>query len=573
MKTEHTAGGVRLFMIVILGPALFLAATGCSGGYGSGGGGGGALSPAITSLNPTSGSAGTPVTITGNYFGATQGYSTVSFNSAAATPTSWSNTTIDVPVPAGATSGNVVVTVGGVASNGVSFTVTGSGGGPSPGWAWIQDSPLIFCQGSGRTSCNPGLGNIVPTVAGSVWVLQIQTPNNVTIQSINPGNGGGTWIYCSACHVTNPSGFTADAWYNLTGSAGFDGANPFGFTLSGSAGTFLSANFVELLPPPGTTASFDAAGTAAPSGCTTCTAASLAISGTDAIWQNPGGGPNINWNAWSAPYFSDYNGGGVCLNCTSGAAPTKTFGNTNQNPEFMAIAFKSSAGTFTPPVKQHSIVNFTALSPSACSTCTLTIPATGAGHLLFLEAGNEAGTFISSVSGGGTWAVPMGTNSCQAKQVVQTQNNAASCAYNLSSSSGTTTLTVTMAGSAAHNFAVWEIATAQGSFFLDTLGSTLNTSGSCSGFCFSGQPLTLGGANDVVFQLAWDVGGSLGPNYYPQPQVPAQGTVIGPLNYFLQNEVAVVVLLDSGSSAPTPTWINAVPNQPTFVTGVAFKTQ
>jgi len=30
-----------------------------------------------------------------------------------------------VPVPTGATTGNVVVTVGGLASNGVSFTVTG----------------------------------------------------------------------------------------------------------------------------------------------------------------------------------------------------------------------------------------------------------------------------------------------------------------------------------------------------------------------------------------------------------------------------------------------------------------
>ena len=36
---------------------------------------------------------------------------------------SWSATSIVVPVPAGATTGNVVVTVGGVASNGVSFTV------------------------------------------------------------------------------------------------------------------------------------------------------------------------------------------------------------------------------------------------------------------------------------------------------------------------------------------------------------------------------------------------------------------------------------------------------------------
>src|SRR5207245_1836719 len=36
----------------------------------------------------------------------------------------WSATSIIAPVPAGATTGSVVVTVGGVASNAVSFTVT-----------------------------------------------------------------------------------------------------------------------------------------------------------------------------------------------------------------------------------------------------------------------------------------------------------------------------------------------------------------------------------------------------------------------------------------------------------------
>ncbi len=80
--------------------------------------------PSISSLSPTSGPVGTSVTITGTNFGAAQGTSTVSFNGTSATPSSWSATSIVVPVPSGATTGNVVVTVGGLASNGVSFTVT-----------------------------------------------------------------------------------------------------------------------------------------------------------------------------------------------------------------------------------------------------------------------------------------------------------------------------------------------------------------------------------------------------------------------------------------------------------------
>jgi hypothetical protein len=85
----------------------------------------GGSSPAISNVLPTSGAVGTSVTVSGTNFGSTQGTSTVKFNGTAGTPTSWSATSIMVPVPTGATTGNVVVTVSGVASNGVTFTVTG----------------------------------------------------------------------------------------------------------------------------------------------------------------------------------------------------------------------------------------------------------------------------------------------------------------------------------------------------------------------------------------------------------------------------------------------------------------
>jgi glucuronoarabinoxylan endo-1,4-beta-xylanase len=79
--------------------------------------------PSITSMSPSSGVVGTAVTITGANFQATQGSSTVMFGGVKATPTSWSGTRIVAPVPAGAVTGSVVVTVGGQASNGSSFTV------------------------------------------------------------------------------------------------------------------------------------------------------------------------------------------------------------------------------------------------------------------------------------------------------------------------------------------------------------------------------------------------------------------------------------------------------------------
>ncbi len=115
----------RLTFRTLLGALSFLGAVaimlqGCAGVTHEAG----SSDARIAGLSVTSGPVGTSVTITGTNFGATQGTSTVTFNGTAGVPTSWSATVIVVPVPSGATTGNVVVTVGGVASNGVMFTVT-----------------------------------------------------------------------------------------------------------------------------------------------------------------------------------------------------------------------------------------------------------------------------------------------------------------------------------------------------------------------------------------------------------------------------------------------------------------
>jgi RHS repeat-associated protein len=80
--------------------------------------------PFLVSLAPFTGSPGTPVTIAGVGFGATAG--TVTFNGQNATVTNWSDTSIAVVVPSGASSGPVIVSNGGVSSNGVPFAIFGS---------------------------------------------------------------------------------------------------------------------------------------------------------------------------------------------------------------------------------------------------------------------------------------------------------------------------------------------------------------------------------------------------------------------------------------------------------------
>ena len=81
--------------------------------------------PSITTLAPNTGAINSVVTLTGTNFGPAQGNGTVKFGTTTATVTSWNPTGIVVAVPTGAATGSVVVTAaGGVASNGVTFTVT-----------------------------------------------------------------------------------------------------------------------------------------------------------------------------------------------------------------------------------------------------------------------------------------------------------------------------------------------------------------------------------------------------------------------------------------------------------------
>lgn len=80
--------------------------------------------PTMTSFSPSSGSAGTAVTITGTGFDATPANNLVYFNGIRATLTSASATALVATVPAGATSGVLIVTVNGVSvSSSSHFTV------------------------------------------------------------------------------------------------------------------------------------------------------------------------------------------------------------------------------------------------------------------------------------------------------------------------------------------------------------------------------------------------------------------------------------------------------------------
>jgi IPT/TIG domain/Beta xylosidase C-terminal Concanavalin A-like domain len=205
--------------------------------------------PSITSLNPTSGPVGTMVTITGTNFGATQGTSTVTFNATAGTPTSWSATSITVPVPTGATTGSVIVTVAGVASNGVSFTVlatpTITNLNPTSGAAGtsvtITGTNFGAMQGTSTVTFNGTAGTpsawsatsiTVPVPAGA-------TTGNVVVTVSGVASGGVNFTVLPTPNITNlnPTSGLIDTPVTITGTnfGATEGSSSVKF--NGTAGT------------------------------------------------------------------------------------------------------------------------------------------------------------------------------------------------------------------------------------------------------------------------------------------------------------------------------------------------
>ena len=65
-------------------------------------------------------------------------------------------------------------------------------------WTYVQDSLATFCS-AGSTNCTVGPGNILPTAAGTVWIMLLTTNGNNSIKSVT--GGGGTWVHCPNCLI------------------------------------------------------------------------------------------------------------------------------------------------------------------------------------------------------------------------------------------------------------------------------------------------------------------------------------------------------------------------------------
>jgi Bacterial Ig-like domain (group 2)/IPT/TIG domain/Beta-propeller repeat/Galactose oxidase, central domain len=116
--------------------------------------------PTITGISPSSGLAGTSVTITGSGFGAAQGNGQTRLGSVNGIVTSWSDTQVVAVVPTGDASGAAQILQNGAWSNSVAFTVN------SPQIASVNPNPTA--AGTQVTITGTGFG--ATQGSGVVWL-------------------------------------------------------------------------------------------------------------------------------------------------------------------------------------------------------------------------------------------------------------------------------------------------------------------------------------------------------------------------------------------------------------------
>jgi RHS repeat-associated protein len=199
--------------------------------------------PVITGVSPTSGAPGKSVTISGSGFGSPQGTSTVTFNGATATASTWNGGQIIATVPDGASTGPVTVTVGNITTQGPTFTVafnitladslnnqTTYNSSPTGGqWLYSQ------AQGSGCSSCTTRgtvqnlydeLGNLISMTdaLGNTTIYQYDSSNNLTsktVQATSTTTATTKYTYNSfgeVLNTTDPLGYVTSNTYDSKGN-------------------------------------------------------------------------------------------------------------------------------------------------------------------------------------------------------------------------------------------------------------------------------------------------------------------------------------------------------------------
>ena len=192
--------------------------------------------PAIGSVSPPAAAVGATVTLNGSGL-STQGLPTqISFNGTVVSVTQTSSSSIIVPVPSGATSGPLTVTVGSVTSNSVQFTVEQPPAvtGVSPASGTVGSWPVIISgSGFGATQSNSSVN-----FSGDVPAAIISW-SDTEIHAIVPDGAttGPVAVLVGSLEADGPS-FQINALVQITDSLG----NASSYTSAISGGNWVLTN-------------------------------------------------------------------------------------------------------------------------------------------------------------------------------------------------------------------------------------------------------------------------------------------------------------------------------------------
>ena len=376
-----------------------------------GAGSGAGTSPSVTSLNPSSGAVGTSVAVAGTNFGATQGASTITFNGTVATPTSWSATSIVAPVPASATTGNVVVTVGGQASNGSSFTVTTA----------LPGEPTLIQHVSSSNTRNNGFASPFcyyfqlpnPTTSGNAVIVGFTFNSNPT-PTVTDDKGDSYTMVENYYDTADSQSVAIAAAFNVS-----SGARNISVCFSSSPGGYVQPMATEF----NNVIAVDGSGTGSHGTGTLVTAGNLtpAVSG-DLAYQvvfslsvsqssfTAGSQGNITWNLLSADLRDGWAGQYGVYDSTSAINPTMSMG-TSQKWVSAAILLQTGASGSVPAgmrivhLQHESICGVATCGSSFPNPLSLQFPSTG-NLLVALSGGGNPSCTMSSLtdSDSNAWA-------------------------------------------------------------------------------------------------------------------------------------------------------------------------
>ncbi len=342
--------------------------------------------PTLTNLNPTSGTVGQSITITGTNFGSSQSLvsGTVTFNgTSAGTATSWSSTSITVTVPAGATTGNVVVTVLFVptATSGASvFTVNA---GPPTVTINVPGPPAAAPIQAGAATATTIPISVVPDVSGEMPTVSSFTLNGVACTSATCGTlGSVTGTAGSGSYTlsyTPPASLAAEIAPTLVVSpsvTGFAGNTSFNVYPSGVVVVLTNFGGNPVLPGSPVRANYKAT-----------------------VYNDVGNKGITLAPLTGSGYACPNNGGNVCGTLVAGT-PT-TSGNTTTIP----LSYTPpTSGPPSPPYDRPLVVATSVLDPTQFAAQSFLITSTPAAALLSISANQK---FDSALTGGGALGTPI----------------------------------------------------------------------------------------------------------------------------------------------------------------------